>query len=123
MQIKKWQLEPDMEQQTGSRYVKTVYCHPAYLTYMQSQSVSPDCWLFLCWSEIILPVWKSETERGSKSLPWENKDKERMCFIHCLKKMSFHAMKRDRRVLNASYQVKEANLKEANMCDASYMTF
>ena len=37
--------------------------------------------------------------------------------------MSFHAMKRDRRVLNASYQVKEANLKEANMCDASYMTF
>ena len=40
MQIKKWQLEPDMEQQTGSRYVKTVYCHPAYLTYMQSQSVS-----------------------------------------------------------------------------------
>ena len=34
------QLEPDMEQQTGSKlgkdYVKDVYCHPAYLTYMQS---------------------------------------------------------------------------------------
>ena len=34
--------EPDMEQQTGSKwgkeYVKTVYCHPAYLTYMQSTS-------------------------------------------------------------------------------------
>ena len=42
MQVKKQQLELDMEQQTGSRYekeyVKTVYCHPAYLTYMQSTS-------------------------------------------------------------------------------------
>ena len=42
MQVKKQQLELDMEQQTGSNlgkeYVKTVYCHPAYLTYMQSMS-------------------------------------------------------------------------------------
>ena len=42
MQVKKQQLEPDMEQQTGSKlgkeYVKTVYCHPAYLTSMQSTS-------------------------------------------------------------------------------------
>ena len=34
------QIEPDMKQQTGSKlgkdYVKAVYCHPAYLTYMQS---------------------------------------------------------------------------------------
>ena len=40
MQVKKQQLEPDMEQGTGSKlrkeYVKTVYCHSAYLTYMQS---------------------------------------------------------------------------------------
>ena len=40
MQVKKQQLEPDMEQQTGSKLrkenVKAVYCHPAYLTYMQS---------------------------------------------------------------------------------------
>ena len=40
MQIKKQQLELDMEQQTGSKsgkeYTKAVYCHPAYLTYMQS---------------------------------------------------------------------------------------
>ena len=40
MQFKKQQLELDMEQQTGSKlgeeYVKAVYCHPAYLTYMQS---------------------------------------------------------------------------------------
>ena len=40
--VKKQQLEPDMEQQTGSKlgkeYVKAVYCHPTYLTYMQSTS-------------------------------------------------------------------------------------
>ena len=48
MQVKKQQLEPDMEQQTGSKsvkeYVKAVYCHPAYLTYMQSTS-----WEMLGW--------------------------------------------------------------------------
>ena len=42
MRVKKQQLEMDMEQQTGSKlqkeYVKAVYCHPAYLTYMQSIS-------------------------------------------------------------------------------------
>ena len=42
MQIKKQQLEPDTEQWTGSKlekeYIKAVYCHPAYLTYMQSTS-------------------------------------------------------------------------------------
>ena len=48
MQVKKQQLEPDMEQWTGSKlgkeYVKAVYCHPAYLTYMQSTS-----WEMLGW--------------------------------------------------------------------------
>ena len=42
MQVRKQQLELDMEQQTGSKtgkeYVKAVYCHPAYLTHMQSTS-------------------------------------------------------------------------------------
>ena len=42
MHIKKQQLEPDMGQWTGSKsgkeYIKAVYCHPAYLTYMQSTS-------------------------------------------------------------------------------------
>ena len=42
MQVRKQQLEPDMEQRTGSKlgkvYVKDVYSHPAYLTYMQSTS-------------------------------------------------------------------------------------
>ena len=40
MQVRKQQLELDMEQQTGSKlgkkYIKAVYCHPVYLTYMQS---------------------------------------------------------------------------------------
>ena len=43
MNVQKQQLELDMEQQTGSKsgkkYVKAVYCHPAYLTYMQSNHV------------------------------------------------------------------------------------
>jgi len=49
MQIKKQQLELDMEQWTGSKlgkeYVKAVYCHPAYLTYMQSTSWEMPGWL------------------------------------------------------------------------------
>ena len=49
MQVKKQQLEPDMEQWTGSRlgkeYVKAVYCHPAYLTYMQSISFEMPGWV------------------------------------------------------------------------------
>ena len=49
MQVKKQQLEPDMEQQTGSKlgkeYIKAVYCHPAYLTYMQSASCEMPGWM------------------------------------------------------------------------------
>ena len=49
MQVKKQQLELDMEQQTGSKegeeYVKAVYCHPAYLIYMQSISCEMPCWI------------------------------------------------------------------------------
>ena len=49
MQVKKQQLEPDMEQQTGSKqrkeYVKAVYCHPACLTSMQSTSCEMLGWV------------------------------------------------------------------------------
>ena len=49
MQVKKQQLELDVEQQTGSKlrkdYVKAVYCHPAYLTYMQSTSCEIWGWM------------------------------------------------------------------------------
>ena len=49
MQIKNQQLELDMEQQTGSKsgkeYFKAVYCHPAYLTYIQSTSYEMPGWM------------------------------------------------------------------------------
>ena len=50
MWVKKQQLELDMEKQTGSKpgkeYIKAVYCHPGYLTYMQSTS-----WEMLGWKK------------------------------------------------------------------------
>ena len=49
MQVKKQQFKPDMEQQNGSQlgkeYVKAVYCHLAYLTYMQSISCEMPGWM------------------------------------------------------------------------------
>ena len=49
MQIKKQELELHMEQRTGSKlgkeYIKAVYCHPAYLTYMQSTSCEMLGWM------------------------------------------------------------------------------
>ena len=49
MEVKKQQLELDMEQQTGSKlgkeYIKAVYCHPDYLTYMQSTSCETLGWM------------------------------------------------------------------------------
>ena len=49
MQVKKQQLEPDMEQWTGSKlgkeYVKDVYCNLAYLTYMQNTSCEMLGWM------------------------------------------------------------------------------
>ena len=50
MQVKKQQLELDMEQQqtgskSGKEYVKAVYCHPAYLTYMQNTSCEIPGWM------------------------------------------------------------------------------
>ena len=53
MQVKEKQSEPDMEQWTGSKlgkeYTKAVYCHPAYLTYMQNTS-----WEMLGWMKLKL---------------------------------------------------------------------
>ena len=49
MQVRKQQLELDIEQQTGFKqekeYVKAVYCHPVYLTYMQSTSWETLGWM------------------------------------------------------------------------------
>ena len=49
MHVREQQLELDMEQQTGSKqekdYVKAVYCHPAYITYMQSTLGETLAWM------------------------------------------------------------------------------
>ena len=61
MQIRRQQLELDMEQQTdsktGKEYIKAVYCHPAYLTYMQSTS-----WETLGWMKHKLELRLKESE-------------------------------------------------------------
>ena len=49
MHVKKQQVEPDMDQGTGSKlekeYIKVLYCHPAYLTSMQSTSREMPGWM------------------------------------------------------------------------------
>ena len=56
MQVKKQQLELDMEQQTGSRSgkenIKAVCCHCAYLTYMQSTSCEMLGWWSMSWNQV-----------------------------------------------------------------------
>ena len=55
MQVKKQQLEPDMDQWTGSKlgkeYVKAVYCHLAHLTSMQSTSCEMSDWISTSWNQ------------------------------------------------------------------------
>ena len=55
MQVSEQQLELDMEQQTGSKsrkeYVKVVYCHPAYLTYLQRTSGETLGWRKHSWNQ------------------------------------------------------------------------
>ena len=62
MQVRRQQLELDMEQQTGSKfgkeYVKAVYCHPAYLTCMQSTSCEMPGWMIQNWSEDCLDKYQ-----------------------------------------------------------------
>ena len=45
MWVKKQQLEPNMEQLTGSKLGKVVYCHQVYLTYLQSTSCEMPGWM------------------------------------------------------------------------------
>ena len=63
VQVRRQQLELDMEQQTSSKlgkeYVKAIYCHPVYLTYMQSTS-----WETLGWAEYIMR--NAEAQAGIK---------------------------------------------------------
>ena len=75
MQVKKQQFEPDMEQQTGSKlgkeYVKAVYCHPAYLTSMQSTSCEILGWMKHKESRLLGEI--SITSDVQMTLPlWQN---------------------------------------------------
>ena len=56
MQVKKQQLKMDTEQETGSKsgkeYIKAIYCHPAYLTYMQSEYACEMLgWMKTSWNQ------------------------------------------------------------------------
>ena len=66
MQVRKQQLELDMEQQTSSKsgkdYVKAVYCHPVYLTYMQSTSCKMPGWM----KQKMAPILPGEISITSK---------------------------------------------------------
>ena len=85
MRVKKQQLEPDMEQQTGSKlgkeYVKAVYCHSAYLTYMQNTSCRMPGWMkhnlesrllgeisITSDMQMIPPLWQKEKKNFINSL-------------------------------------------------------
>ena len=80
MQVKKQQIDLDMEQQTGSKlgkeYIKALNCHPAYLTYMESTSCKMPSWMkqelesrFLeeisitSDKQMIPPIWQKETRK------------------------------------------------------------
>ena len=64
MLVKKQQFEPEMEQWTGSKlrkeYIKAVYCHLAYLTYMQSRSCEMLGWMKhkLDWMKHKVDFWE-----------------------------------------------------------------
>ena len=85
MQVKKQQLEPDTEQwarsKLGKEYIKAIYCHPAYLTYIQSTSCKMPGWMkhkleSRLWGEISItsdmqvtpPLWQKAKEEELKSL-------------------------------------------------------
>ena len=82
MQVKKQQLELDMEQQTGSKsgkeYLKAVYCHPAYLTYMQSTS-----WEMLGWMK-----HKLESKYTDDTTFMEESEEELKCLLMKVKEES-----------------------------------
>ena len=79
MQLKKQQLELDMKQwidsKLGKEYVKAVYCHPAYLTYMQSTSYEMPGWMKHKW-EIRLPQEISLTSDMQMTPPLWQKAKK-----------------------------------------------
>ena len=75
MQEKKQQLELDMEQWTGSKLgkecIKAVYCHPAYLTYMQSTSCEMPGWMNLKLESRLLREISTTSDMLMISFKWQ----------------------------------------------------
>ena len=75
MQVRKQQLELDMEQQTGSKlgkeYVKAVYCHSAYLTYMQNTSCEMLGWMNHKLESRLLAEISATSDMQMKPFLWE----------------------------------------------------
>ena len=78
MQDKEQQLEQDVEQQTGSKlgkeYVKAVYCHPAYLTSMQSTSCEMLGWMKFKLESRLLGEISTISDTQMTSLTAESKE-------------------------------------------------
>jgi len=81
MQVKKQQLELDMKQWTGSKlgkkYSKTVYCHPAYLTYMQSTWCEMPGWMNQSWNQAAQRYINNLTYADDTTLMTESGEKLR----------------------------------------------
>ena len=79
MQVKKQQLEPDMEKWSGSKlgneYVKAVYCHPAYLTDMQSTLSKMSGWMKLKLESRLLGEISVTSDRQMTSALWQKAKK------------------------------------------------
>ena len=75
MQVKKQQLEPDMEQWTGSKLgkecINAVYCQPAYLTSMQSTACNMLGWMNLKLESRLMKL-KEESEKAGLKLTFKN---------------------------------------------------
>ena len=82
MQVKKQQLEPDMEEWIGSKlgkeYFKAVYCHPAYLTYMQATSCKMLGWMELCGINIVRRNINNLRYADDTTLMAENEELKRL---------------------------------------------
>ena len=75
MQVRKQQLELDMEQQTGSKsgkeYMKAVYCHLVYLTYMQGTSCEMPGWMKHKLESRLLGAVSITSEKHMTPLSWQ----------------------------------------------------
>ena len=79
MQVRKQQLELDMEQQTdsksGKEYVKAVHCHPAYLTYTSCEYVSHDEYIMsTTWVHHEYIMWNSRLDEAQAGIKFAGKN-------------------------------------------------